>query len=171
MTVSLSLLPVKAANTSGMHKSDQITVELRYLQNHRSLMLHWHSFSEWVCDRVALSFANTCCQYIGYAYEWPNHYVITVLTKPQIIDSRLILILGMGRWLCHCLFCLVKLPMHWLCIRATKSLCNYRTEKTTNRWYSVDAISPNGVVTVLLSLLPMKAANTSVMHKSDQITV
>jgi len=47
---------------------------------------------------------------------------------------------------------------------------NYRTYKTTNRWRSVDAHAKNGAVTVLLSLLPIKAANTHVMHNNDQVT-
>jgi len=38
------------------------------------------------------------------------------------------------------------------------------------RWRSVDAHAKNGAVTVLLSLLPIKAANTCVMHNNDQVT-
>jgi len=52
----------------------------------------------------------------------------------------------------------------------TTLLVNYRTYKTTNRERCIDARARNAVVTVLLSLLPMKAANTSVMHKNDQVT-
>jgi len=51
-----------------------------------------------------------------------------------------------------------------------KSLVDYRTDKTTNRWRSVDAHSKNGAVTALLSLLPITAANMSVMHNNDQVT-
>jgi len=52
----------------------------------------------------------------------------------------------------------------------TKLLVNYCTYKTTYRWHSVDAHTMNGAVTMLLSGLPTKAANTSVMHKNDQVT-
>jgi len=121
-TSLLSLLPIKAANQSVLHKSDQITV-------------------------------------------------ICVLTEPPIVDDLLMLSLRMGRWPYCCLFCLPKLPIHRLCIGATNLLCNYRTNKTTNRWCSIDVHPQNGEVTVLLSLLPIKAASTSVIHKSDQITV
>jgi len=38
----------------------------------------------------------------------------------------------------------------------TKSLVNYCTYMTRNRWRSVDAHAKNGVVTVLLSLWPIK---------------
>jgi len=57
-----------------------------------------------------------------------------------------------------------------LCITVTKSLVNYHTYKTTNLWRSVSAHAKNGAVTVLLSLLPIKAASTSVMHNNDQVT-
>jgi len=45
------------------------------------------------------------------------------------------------------------------------------TGKTTNRWRSVDTHPQNGVVTIQVYLLPIQAANMSVMHNSDQITV
>jgi hypothetical protein len=78
--VLLSVLTMRAANTSVMHNSDQITVELPYLQNHQSLMLCWRSFSEWGGVCVAVSTAYTSCKYIGYENQRPNHGVITVLT-------------------------------------------------------------------------------------------
>jgi len=53
----------------------------------------------------------------------------------------------------------------------TKSLYNYHLYKTTDRWCSVDPHLQNGAVPVLLSLLPIKTANTSVRNNSDQITV
>jgi hypothetical protein len=34
-----SILPIKAANTSVMHNSDQLTVQLLYLPDQKSLML------------------------------------------------------------------------------------------------------------------------------------
>ena len=97
--------------------------------------------------------------------------ITTLLTNRQIVDAPLTIILRLGQWLCCCLFSLLKLPIHRLCIRATKSLLNYRTYRSTNRWHFIDTHSQNGAVTVLLAVLPIQAANTSVMHKSDQITV
>jgi len=171
VTVLLSLFTIEAANTSVMHNSDQITVYLTYLHDHKWLSIHWRSFSEWGGDRAAAFFAYKSWQYIGYAKQRPNHCVITILTKPQIIDALLTLILRMGWWPCCFLFCLNRLPIHQLCITATKSLCNYHTYKTTNRWRSVDAHSQNGAVTELLSLLPMTAGYASDIHNSDHITV
>ena len=44
MTVLLSLLPREAANRSVIHNIDQVTGELLYLQDHKSLTLRWRSF-------------------------------------------------------------------------------------------------------------------------------
>jgi len=56
---------------------------------------------------------------------------------PKMGSKKLLtLILRMSRWRCCCLFFLDKLPIHRLCITATKSLLNYRTYKTTNCWRS-----------------------------------
>jgi hypothetical protein len=38
-----TLLRMEAANMSVMHKNDQVTCELLYLQDHTSLTLRWHS--------------------------------------------------------------------------------------------------------------------------------
>jgi hypothetical protein len=46
----------------------------------------------------------------------------------------------------------------------------YSRCKAKNRWRWVDAHAENGAVIVLLSLLPMEAANTSIMHNIDQVT-
>jgi len=47
---------------------------------------------------------------------------------------------------------------------------NYRTYKTQHGGRSVDAHAKNGAVTVLLSLLPIEAANTSIMYNNDKVT-
>ena len=58
VTVWLSLLPIKAANTSVMHNSDQITVELPYIQNHKSLILRWPSF-QWIVHSTSAAVDNS----------------------------------------------------------------------------------------------------------------
>ena len=57
-----------------------------------------------------------------------------------------------------------------LCITMSKSLANYLAYITTNHWGSIDAHAKNEAVTVLQSLLLIKAANTSFMHNNDQVT-
>jgi hypothetical protein len=66
VTVLVSLLPIEAANTSVMHNNDQVTGELPYLQDDKSLTLCWPTYYEWGGARVALTFANKSCQYIRY---------------------------------------------------------------------------------------------------------
>jgi len=53
---------------------------------------------------------------------------------------------------------------------ATNQNITYSRCKAKNRWRSVDAYAKNGAVTVLQSLLPIKAANTTVMHINAQVT-
>jgi len=62
------------------------------------------------------------------------------------------------------------LPICRLCITVAKSPFNYCNYKTKHHWGSVDAHCQNVVVTVLLSVLPKKAANALDMHNRDQIT-
>jgi len=45
--MSLSLLPMKAANTLIIDNSKQIASQTTYLQDQKSLTLRWRSFSEW----------------------------------------------------------------------------------------------------------------------------
>ena len=53
---------------------------------------------------------------------------------------------------------------------ATSRDITYSGCKAKNRSRSVDAHAKTGAVTLLLSLLPIEAANTSVMHNNDQVT-
>jgi hypothetical protein len=50
---------------------------------------------------------------------------------------------------------------------ATSRNITYCKCKAKSRGHSVDAHAKNGVVTVLLSLLLIDGANTSVMHNND----
>jgi len=50
-----------------MHNNDQVTGELPYLQDHKSLTLRWRTCQEWGGDRVAILFANKNGQYVRYA--------------------------------------------------------------------------------------------------------
>ena len=105
VTVLLSLLPIQAANWSVMHNNDQDTVELPYLQDHKSLTLRWRSCYEWCSNHVVSSFANNSGQYVRYAYQWPSHWRITVISRPPIVDAPLTLMPTKGRWPCCYLFC------------------------------------------------------------------
>ena len=76
----------------------------------------------------------------------------------------------MRKWQCRIFLCLQKLRIGRLCITASKSISNYVTYKTKNCWSSVDAHFQNGAETVLLPLLPIKAANTAIILNYYQLS-
>jgi len=65
-----------------------------------------------------------------------------------------------GQGACCFLFRHWMLPTHRLCITTHKSLFNYLTYKTQNRWRYVDTHFHNGAWSLLLSLLVWNTANT-----------
>jgi hypothetical protein len=52
---------------SVMHNNDQVTCDLPYLHEHKSLTVRSRSCYEWGSDRVANPFWNKCGQYVRYA--------------------------------------------------------------------------------------------------------
>jgi len=72
------------------------------------------------------------------------------------------LIFKMGQGAYCILFCLHRLSMLPFCITTTLLLLIYQTNKTWNRWRSVDARCQDGAGSVLLALLPIKDGNTSI---------
>jgi len=147
---------------------------MTWLPNMQQLKLWtlcWCSFSG--CSREHFDFVfarkgwqyliNRCMQRIG-KYKSQDG-------KPKMVDARLTHIHRMGPWPCSCHFSQSKLPIHWLCPSAIKALFNYRPYITSNCSRSIDAHTPNRAMTVLLFLLPIQAAHTSIMPNSDQSTV
>jgi len=55
------------------------------------------------------------------------------------------------------------MPTHRLCVFTTKSRFYSPTDRTKNRWRSVDAHFQDGAGSVFLTLLPIKHANTLIM--------
>jgi len=124
VTVSLSLLAIQAADRLNMDNSEQIASQTTYLQDQKSLMLHWGSLSAWGCYRVAFSFPYKGGWYVSYGQQWANCFTINSLTRPMIVDAPMTLIDRMRLLLCRFLFCLERLAMHWSLITASKSLPN-----------------------------------------------
>ena len=91
-SVSLLWLPLKAANALYMDGCNKSPLWLPKMQIHKSLMLRWHSFTGWCSYHVSLSDFYRGFQKVGYAKQRPNHISITVLSRPIIIDTPLILI-------------------------------------------------------------------------------
>jgi len=65
-TPTLTILPIKAANTSIMDKCRSAALGWYKMQHTKSLTLCWRSFSAWGCDPVAFAFANKDCKYVDY---------------------------------------------------------------------------------------------------------
>jgi len=78
---------------------------------------------------------------------------------------------GMRQRARRCCSCPHRLPISHQWMSATNQNIDYPKCKAKNCWCSVDAHSQNGAVTMLMSLLPTKAAITSFMPNSDQITI
>ena len=64
VTLTYTVLPIKAAKTSIMGKSRSIALGLYMMQHPTLLTLCWHSFSQLGCDHVAFSFARKGCRYV-----------------------------------------------------------------------------------------------------------
>ena len=141
------------------------------MQNLQLLTLRWCSFSVSSREHVAVVFDPRGCQYLLNGCLQPIGTYMTQDTWLPIVDTPSTIIFRVGRWACCCLLCQYMLPIRHLCITVTTSLFNDHTYKNTNCWLSVDAHSQNAMVTVLLSLLPPKATNTSVMENSIQINI
>jgi len=66
-------------------------------------------------------------------------------------------------------------PQRWsiphLWMSATNPQLDYPRCKAKNHWHSIDTHFQNGAVKVTLALVAIMAANTLVMHNSDQITL
>jgi len=92
-SVSLSVLPLKEANTLIMYNNDQVTFQLPDLQDQKLLTLCRRSFSEWGREGVTLSFAHTGNLYLIYDYLQPIATQITQDATPKIVDTPLTLIL------------------------------------------------------------------------------
>jgi hypothetical protein len=116
---------------------NQLEHKLPTILTWKSLTLQCCSFLEWGGDRIAECFCSKSWQNIGYASQRLNTWIISISTTLQIGDAPLTLILWMVRWPCCCFFCLYKLPIHRLCVTATKSLVKYRTHNSKNHWHSV----------------------------------
>jgi len=93
---ALAFLPITMANYFITHQIDQFCDQLPNLQDHISLTLHWHSFSEWCREQVAVSIAHKCGHYFVYECWQPIGTRITQDARPSIIDAPLTLISRIG---------------------------------------------------------------------------
>jgi hypothetical protein len=151
--MSLSLLPIKAANTLFMTVCHLARPILSKIYNQQLLTLCWHLFSIWGREGIAISLAHKGAQSCQYDSLQPICSVITHNTWPIIIDTLLMLILklGQGRY-CH-LFCLLRWPMIPLWLPTTYRWCDYPECMTNNCWCFVDTHLAMGVSTICNDLI------------------
>jgi len=99
-SISLSLWPLKAANTSPMHNKEQITFQLPDLQDWKLLTLHWGSFWRSARERVIVSLGLKYGQYLICDHFHPTATLITNHARPKIIEMPLSMIFRMGQRVC-----------------------------------------------------------------------
>jgi len=104
-----------------------------------------------------------------YRQQWTHRTCNTPNARPKIVHPLLTLIFNIGQGACRVLFRLSRGPLLWFCLAMTKSLFNHLTYMTKNHWSFVDTHFENGAGSALLSLLPIKAANTSFMNVHNQL--
>jgi len=100
----------------------------------------------------------------------------------KIVDALLTLIFRLGQWPCHDRFCSEWMPIRWLWGHPIAEPLDYTWSYAQNRWHSVDNLLTRcwcsvdnlltlwwcsfwGVPVSTHTILPIKAANTSIMDK------
>jgi hypothetical protein len=141
VALTQTILPITCANTSIMSKCRNIALGLYKLQHPKSFTLCGRSISDWHCNHVTISFAHNGCEYFDYGeLQLHSPWIIHDAT-PKIVDTLLTLC-----W--HSVDTL--LTLYWCSVDALLTLC----------WRSVC-----GVTVLTHTILPIKAANTSIMGK------
>jgi len=114
VTVSIPLLPIKAAQALVMDNSEQIGFQWTYLPQNISLTLRRRSVSECGHWRAAVSFAYRGCQSVEYESQRAIHFPIKLLTYPKIIDAPLMLIVKMELFPCPFNHHIVIIDSQWI---------------------------------------------------------
>ena len=169
-SVSLSFLLIKDGNTSIMCSHYRIAISSPDLHDHTLLTLHGRSFSKRDLESLAFFFALKGCQYCCYVKPLQNYFLIDRLTRSWIVDALLTVIFKMGQGVCCFLFSLQSVATLPRCEHRAK-LCFYHpTNKTRNRWCSIDVHSHEGAWSVLHSCLRLKVRNAIVMYNHYKLT-
>jgi len=141
------------------------------MQSQKSLTLLWCSISEWSNNHVAFSFTNKHFHINHHVLSQPDCFSITWIKILKIVDTLLTLIFMMGQGRYNALFCSKRLQIHCIEILATIQHIDNPRCKAKNHAHWVDAHFQNGALTVLLAVLHLKVANTSLMLNSNQFTL
>jgi len=98
--LSLTFLPIRAANTFNTHYSNQVTDSLPDLQNEKSLMLCWRSLSKWGMEHIAFSFDYKGSLYLIYECLQPIATQITQDAGRRMVEAPLTPIFRIGKGAC-----------------------------------------------------------------------
>jgi len=90
----------------------------------------------------------------------PNQFSITCFTELKIVDVPLTLIFRMGQRACHMLFCVEIRPIPHLWLPASNRHLDYPWCKSKYRWHAVDYHAQDGVGSMSLMFVVLKAADS-----------
>jgi len=132
-------LPIQVVNNTIMRVEIHVMPWVRNMHHQKLWTLRWRSVSGCGRETVAVGFGSKGCQYLINGCLQPIGTWITQDAKLKFVNAPLTIILRMRWWPCCYLLHLWKLQIRLWWMTTTKSLVNYRTYKTTNRWRTVDA--------------------------------
>jgi hypothetical protein len=89
--------PIKPVTTLNIAINGRIAHWITTMQGQKSEMLRWHSFWCSGRKRVAVFLAYKCGEYFQYASKWPSLWLITWITRPEIVDSLVTLNFRIGQ--------------------------------------------------------------------------
>jgi len=160
-------LPIRALNSSIMSSTISTMPWLPNNQDQKLWTLCGCSFWLWGNVDSMYCIAWKSCNYFIYQLLLQSDTNITQHSRPKIVDPPLALIHMMGQRACCYWISLRRWPICYLYVSATNSYLHYAICQANNRWHCIHARSQNCTVTMSLPVLPIKAANTSVIHNSD----
>jgi len=108
MGIYLAYQPMEAAKSLFIDAYGIAPLILPKMQDQKSLMLRWCSFSRCSREYAAIALAYKGGQYSINDNLQPFTTQITKDAKPKIVDALLMLILIMGQGVCHFVFVLQR---------------------------------------------------------------
>ena len=154
------VLHIKVGDNFSLHYNGHISDQLPDLRDQISLMPCWCSVSESGREHITFSFAYNSSLYVIYECLWPIAMQINLDAKITIVDALLTLIFRMGQQACHFPIWLYMRPILQLWTSAFNCQSDYPQCKTRNHWHTIDSHFQDGVGSVSLLFLIIKAAST-----------
>jgi len=161
-------LSYKGVNSSVMNTDICAIDRVPNTENYKSLR-PGDGFSWWCNKEIVYDFGWKSGHYFAYEFGPRCDILINQDAKQKIIDAPWTLIFRMGQGVCVFGFLQRRRPILHFCLFVTSYHLDYPRWKARNCWRWVDTDFRNGFSE--LSVLPMKAANKSIMNNFDQTDV